>query len=535
MKISLDQYKNKVRGCWIGKNVGGTLGAPFECKRGVLDVTYYTHDLTQGVLPNDDLDLQLVWLNAAEKHGKMINSRILGEYWLSYIVPNWAEYGAGKNNMRMGIVPPLSGYVNNKFRDSNGAFIRSEIWACLAPGHPDIAVKYAFEDAVVDHSHEGVYAEVFFAAIQSAAFVESDTYKLIDIGLSYLPDDCGSAKAVRTVIECYRSGMSWQEARIRVLTELPGSFGIIGMTPELLTDEVPVGEMGWDAPSNVGITIIGWLYGEGDFGKSICIANNCGEDTDCTAATLGAIMGIIGEPERVPSEWLEPIGDEIKTLCINLGDQGLKIPKTVTELTDRILKLTPIFLGSEYCDYVNAERGYTIETKEDKDLYNHPKRVNCWVYRETSDLFKQSPFMVHYDFQIFSVYLDYRNEPFVSEAQPKRFRLVLDNQLFIQQWLNVKWHLPEGWTVSPGPNISVPLEQYHCNVGYNELFFELTPNALKEPRYDLIVEITSAGRPTKGLIPIVLLNVPQAAEEETVSLVEDRSNAPAAHMIRSVI
>ncbi len=129
MLLNIVDYKSKLLGCWTGKNIGGTLGAPFECKRGVFDLTFYTQNLGGEPLPNDDLDLQLVWLNAVEKYGKFINSSILGEYWHSYVIPNWGEYGARKNNMRMGIVPPLSGYVNNIFRDSCGAFILSEIWA----------------------------------------------------------------------------------------------------------------------------------------------------------------------------------------------------------------------------------------------------------------------------------------------------------------------------------------------------------------------------------------------------------------------
>lgn len=95
--MNIKEYKNKVRGCWLGKNIGGTLGAPFECIRGVFDLTDYTQVLKDGAVPNDDLDLQLVWLNAAEKYGKNVDSKILAEYWLSYVVANWSEYGAGKN------------------------------------------------------------------------------------------------------------------------------------------------------------------------------------------------------------------------------------------------------------------------------------------------------------------------------------------------------------------------------------------------------------------------------------------------------
>ena len=97
MKFS--DYKDRVRACWLGKNIGGTLGGPFEGYRGVFDITYYTHRLEDGVLPNDDLDLQLVWLIAAEAFGKAVTSEVLGEYWLTYIPCDWSEYGAGKNNL----------------------------------------------------------------------------------------------------------------------------------------------------------------------------------------------------------------------------------------------------------------------------------------------------------------------------------------------------------------------------------------------------------------------------------------------------
>ena len=59
-----------VRGCWLGKNIGGTLGAPFEGCRELQDVTFYVQKDLQGrPEPNDDLDLQLAWLTLAEYYG----------------------------------------------------------------------------------------------------------------------------------------------------------------------------------------------------------------------------------------------------------------------------------------------------------------------------------------------------------------------------------------------------------------------------------------------------------------------------------
>ena len=62
-----------------------------------------------------------------------INSNILGEYWSEYIVPYWSEYGICKSNMRRGLMPPVSGQFENIWKHSNGAWIRTEIWATMFP------------------------------------------------------------------------------------------------------------------------------------------------------------------------------------------------------------------------------------------------------------------------------------------------------------------------------------------------------------------------------------------------------------------
>ncbi|MGB9879406.1 MAG: ADP-ribosylglycohydrolase family protein, partial [Anaerolineae bacterium] len=316
--LNAEEYRDKVYGCWLGKNIGGTLGAPFEGQRQTQNVSFYTNLKPGEPAPNDDLDLQMLWLKALEERGLNINARILGEYWLSYVPVDWNEYGIGKANMRLGLMPPLSGHYNNKqWRDSNGAWIRSEIWACLAPGCPDIAARYAYEDAVVDHGGgEGVNAEIFTATVESAAFVEKDRDRLLEIGLSRIPPDCATAKAVRAAIDAYKKGLDWAAAREAVVkaTEDTGWF---------------------QAPRNVAFVVVGWLYGEGDFGKSICAAVNCGDDTDCTGATLGSILGIILGRSGIPDKWKDPIGDKINTVAI----ANFQPPQTLAELTNRTVAL----------------------------------------------------------------------------------------------------------------------------------------------------------------------------------------------------
>ena len=42
IKINRELYRDKVYGCWVGKNIGGTMGAPFEGRQKVLDVQSFT-------------------------------------------------------------------------------------------------------------------------------------------------------------------------------------------------------------------------------------------------------------------------------------------------------------------------------------------------------------------------------------------------------------------------------------------------------------------------------------------------------------
>ena len=103
--------------------------------------------------------------------------------------------------------PPFWGYLKNGYGESCGSFIRSEIWACLCPGYPGEAAKFAYEDAIVDHYRETVYAEMFCVAAQSVAFTSSDTDFIIDTTLTYIPENCGISKVIKFVREYKENGL----------------------------------------------------------------------------------------------------------------------------------------------------------------------------------------------------------------------------------------------------------------------------------------------------------------------------------------
>ncbi len=500
MQINREAYRSSVLGCWLGKNIGGTLGAPFEWRRQINDVSFYTQDLQGEPLPNDDLDIQLLWLVALEEKGVDIDSHVLGEYWLLYVTPHWSEYGNAKINLRSGLLPPWSGNVNNPHKHSCGAFIRSEIWACIAPGCPQIAARYAYQDAIIDHGDgEGTFAEVFCAALQSAAFVEKDIRKLLDIGLSYIPEQCGIAGAVRNAIVSYDNGHSWREARDAMLEAYRGGtmFNMLWCTSE--EDQKKgfhEGTLGWDAPSNIGIMVLGLLYGEGDFAKTLCTTVNCGEDTDCTAATVGALFGILHGADAIPEKWVEPIGRSIKTACLNLGELGYfgnQLPGDVDNLTDRTERMAQQVLARN-----GMSAALTADSPTDTSgaaLYAGPLREILFRDR-TATVFR---------FPFFEVAVDYGDSVAVRDGVPKTVRVSITNTYKVQAALKVHWHLREGWTIAPSADGMMhvsfpPLETRHT------ASFTLACERITETTVRHAIEITMDGRPSAMVVPVTLLN-----------------------------
>ena len=419
------EYRDRVYACWLGKNIGGTLGAPFEGKKDAQNITFYTNLKPGEPSPNDDLDLQMLWLKAMEENGGRVDARILGEYWLKYVPVDWNEYGVGKMNMKRGVLPPLSGeFENAQWKHSNGAWIRSEIWACLAPGCPALAAKMAREDACVDHgAAEGALAEIFTASLESAAFIEHDRDKLLAIGLSMIPENSGLAKAIRAAMDAKKAGKSWQEARLDVIKASE--------------------ETGWfQAPRNVAYTMLGWLYGDDDFGKSLCIAVNCGDDTDCTGATLGSIFGIIHGTQGIPQKWRDPIGTKINTVAIG----GFAPPKDLNELTDRTVAMAGKVLARNAMPVALAESPADLR-RAGKLKLSDPEAARA--------LWDLSPYRVVWNEGGVRVTLDYVNDPVIQAGAAHSMQVtILNCGERTGKYAITVAGLPEGWRVidlAPSP------------------------------------------------------------------------------------
>lgn len=491
LRFSEKELRDRVYACWIGKNIGGTLGTPYEGTRDLLDIHGFASREGEP-LPNDDLDLQLVWLRAVNDLGPdAINSKTLGEYWISFITPNWNEYGVCKSNMREGILPPMSGEYNNElWRNSNGAWIRTEIWACLYPAQPDKAIRFAFEDASVDHGFgEGTYAAIFAAAMESAAFAVHDARQLLEIGLSKIPEDCRVARSVHIVMEAYDKGIDWKQCR------------------EMLVKDSE--DLGWfQAPCNIGFVVLGLLYGEGDYKRSLILAVNCGDDTDCTGATLGSLMGIMGGMTAIPQDWMAYIGDGIRSICLTNGHG--RFPENCAELTECIFNLLPVTMRQSHQQLLASLSGKKegpgvciggetdLSSLDPKDFYG----------RDFVDkIGRRKPYSFTWEGIYADVCIEFDRRPVCQPGESLEGTITVSNRerLPEQKHYRLRYLPPEGWQVNGTRGLYAPAPGYTRELGHASAAFVIHAGDKVDAVNTVILEITCPGRPTPMLVPIQVM------------------------------
>ncbi len=353
-KISYDIYRKKLNGCFMGKVIGGTVGMPFEGKRSTRNISYYEPVPTE-MVANDDLDLQVVWLESIRQFGLPINRRHLCDAWVKHVHYAFDEYGMALRNIKSGVYAPLSGQFNNVFYSGMGSAIRTEIWAACAPCNPELAVHFATEDACVDHTKDGLYASRFIAAIESKAFETGDFEELIKTGLSFIPDNTRLSNGIKDTVKWWKESGDMLEVRKKFLEK----YEVVNWT---------------DVTINLSFIVLAWLAGDGDFGKCICAASNLGFDTDCTSGTLGAILGIIN-PDSIEEKWVKPIGNQ---LVLSDAIIGMHDITTIDVMCDKIVSL-----ARDVQNFYKTE----IEIENTPDFY---PPLNCWT--QNSDIIKNLDF-----------------------------------------------------------------------------------------------------------------------------------------------
>lgn len=439
MKLNFENYKKRVHACFLGKSIGGTLGMRYEGDlRYIPDITYYDPVPTE-MIPNDDLDLQVVNLEILLRTGLPVCRHNIAEMWLDHLEHSGPdEYGVSKSNHQIGLRAPLTGQFRNKFVAGMGGAIRSELWACLAPANPALAATLAREDACTDHDSDGIYAEMFLAALESAAFVEKDVNKLIDIGLSVVDKDCRFYKAICDTRRVY------------------GETGDLLATREYILKNYK--QVSWTYVAiNVSFVVLALLSCEGDFSNAICNAVSMGYDADCTGATIGSIMGILN-PDGIEDRWKKPIGNELVLSCciVNMHEWDTidDFSNAVMSVAYEVQKYYKTDVEIEKCDALPKAKLADPWTEDYEALYD-------WKIGDRESLISVLPFFAN---------LIYPESVAVFPEKAEKFTLKLYSPKAHKG--NMKLFVPERWDVTPN---SFEIDLGAGETGYYDFFVTAHP------------------------------------------------------------
>ncbi|MBW1983757.1 MAG: ADP-ribosylglycohydrolase family protein, partial [Deltaproteobacteria bacterium] len=246
LNLSDDELLDRFHGAWTGRACGCALGKPVEIlgmigygnmngrsaiktylqNRGQwpLDFYFSGQEANDGIKllfekslreniaymePDDDIHYTLIALKVLEEKGADFQWHDIARCWnasLPYAAICTAETQAIMNfnlkTPRMGMEfffpnPAFTRRNNNPYREWIGAQIRADGWAYACAGNPELAAEFAYRDACWTHTANGIYGEMFMAAVIAAAFAEREPERLIEIGLSEIPKNCKLAEAIR--------------------------------------------------------------------------------------------------------------------------------------------------------------------------------------------------------------------------------------------------------------------------------------------------------------------------------------------------
>lgn len=355
---ALDVLRDKIAGAWYGRIAGCSLGKPVEGIRTnefepflketgnwpmhrfirSSDLTdemkdkyaYPLHvhaqwmiDRISGAPADDDTNYTVLAQILIERFGRDFTPENVMQLWLEMQPKKaycTAERVAFVNAMK-GYLPPDTARFENPYREWIGAQIRGDYFGYVNPGDPEAAADMAWRDASISHIKNGIYGEMFIAAMlaEAAVTTNGDIESVIETGLKEIPAGSRLYEAVRGVIDGFHAGVSQEEAFRRIHEKWNEYTGY-----------------GWcHTISNAMIVAAALLYGGGDYGKSVCMAVQTGFDTDCNGATVGSVIGMLRGLSALPEEWTKPFNDTLHTSLF-----GFTL-STISEMAEKTLKHIP--------------------------------------------------------------------------------------------------------------------------------------------------------------------------------------------------
>ncbi|HOM70648.1 MAG TPA: ADP-ribosylglycohydrolase family protein [Armatimonadota bacterium] len=345
LSLTEEDLYDKILGAWLGRSAGCVLGVPIEGRdrwfieswakklgqpyplneywADYPDVSriHYSEPVDchikgkiDHVAPDDDLAYTVLGLLILEEYGPNFTSENVGQAWVKYLPMACTAEHVALENLKKGLIPPRTALVDNPYTEWIGADIRSDPWGYAAPGWPELVAEFAYRDACVSHTKNGIYGEMFFSAAIAAAFAVQNPLEALLIGLTEIPAKSRMAETVTETIDWVNKDKDWDKTWHRIDEKYRGMHVVHTL-------------------NNAALTIAALLYSDGDFERSIALAVMGGLDTDCTAATTGSIMGAILGAKNLPARWIEPFNDRLTTYLI--GHEEHK----VSDLARRTIKV----------------------------------------------------------------------------------------------------------------------------------------------------------------------------------------------------
>jgi ADP-ribosylglycohydrolase len=341
--------RDRIHGAWLGRCAGCNLGKPVEGGWGRQKLRRYleladafplgdyvpvldpmpeeftlhpswrdaTRGRVQGMARDDDTDYTMLALRLLEKYGPGFTSADVGAEWL-LALPFTMVYTAERvayRNLIYGMEPPSTATHRNPYREWIGALIRGDMFGYVSPGDPGAAARLAYQDAALSHTANGIYGEMWAAALIAAAFSSTTAQEALDAALRVVPPRSRLAEALRTTMDAHKNGKSWDEA----MASMEGRLGGYNWVHTI---------------NNAEVVAAALLWGDGDFSRTIGLAVEAGLDTDCTGATAGSAFGALHGTAALPAHWTGPLRDSIHSAIF--GFEGVRI----SDLVDRTMRVS---------------------------------------------------------------------------------------------------------------------------------------------------------------------------------------------------
>ncbi len=326
IEISKAELLDKIKGGMVGQLLGNLNGLPYEFKfvNEPGNVTEYTPSLPEGARTDDDTDIEWMYIYYMQQEDNLfLPYQKMPQYWKKHInFKVWASNQMARQLMEIGFIPPITGNsIINPWAEVNlaGQFT-CETFALAAPGMPAFAEKLGLHYTLIVIDGEPAQATQLFTAMIAEAFITDDLQKILDAGINALDKNAETYQAVQDVISWHKENPdNWKITRQNIKKKYHNKDG-----------ELPINNDG----VNTSAIIAAFLYGEGDFIETMKLAFNMGWDSDCNAATIETVLGVI-----YGYQWMDKQGWDIKDRYWNTTRPGLPEDETITSFSERIAAL----------------------------------------------------------------------------------------------------------------------------------------------------------------------------------------------------